>query len=130
MDGVKQKIEACLKAGFHETDKNLLAEIYKEVFSKTLDIECPKCIYSGRLELKKYYSTIDIKEISMRKAKYQFKKQFAGHKVCMRNKNNSIINVTQETLTDDLAEAMLKNDELKDFIEEVPADKEIKKAKE
>lgn len=117
---LKDRIESCLKAGFHDTDKNLLAEIYKEVFSESLDIHCHKCIYEARMRLKKYSENKIIKEEKIMKAgKYKFKEEYKGCTVHARLFGKSMLIINEDNLTNEIAEAMLKNDDLKGHIEEV-----------
>jgi hypothetical protein len=118
---LNNRIESVLSVGFHDTDLNLLAEIYKEVFLQTLDTKCIKCIYNARTELRKFLN----KEQVMSKAKYQFKKKYVG--VSINDKSICSKPITADTLTDDIAEKLLKNPELKEFIEEIKEEKKAAK---
>jgi hypothetical protein len=125
---VLEKIKVLLKSGFHNTDKDLLIEIYREVFFETIDIHCTQCIYAARLRLKRYLQNPEINTVMSKSGKYQFKKEFAGHKINSKNKKIGR-GITSESLTDSVAEEMLKDDSLKHMIEEVKlAKKEEKEA--
>jgi hypothetical protein len=125
MQEVNKKIDSLLAVGFHDTDKNLLAEIYKEVFSETLDIKCNKCIYQARIRLKHYLVKPEEAKINyMAKNKYQFKKGCEGYKIQMKTEKGGRILITKDSLTDEIAERLLaenkgKND-YADIIELIP----------
>lgn len=113
-----ERIKDVTSASFNEMDIDLLAEIYKEVFFEPLCKTCTKDIYNARIKLKKYYLNPNNSTVMETSAsKYRFKKEHAKASVRIRTKRG-VKTITAETLTDEDAEIMLKDKELKDLIED------------
>lgn len=99
-------------------NKNLLLQAYQEVFHLELCSTCTGSYIQAYNQLKQYVRNQTINTQNMaKKCKYQFKPEHVGSEIHIKG----IGKVTQDNLTDEIAEELLKNPAYQEIIELIPA---------
>lgn len=104
-------------------DKNLLLQSYQEVFNLELCKTCSSSYFQAYNQLKQYVRNQSLIIITMAKTKYQFKPGHEGSEIHISGYGK----VTAQTLTDEIAEELLKNAAYQSIIELIPESKPAKK---
>jgi hypothetical protein len=104
-------------------DKNLLLQSYQEVFNLELCKTCPTSYFTAYNQLKQYLRNKNLNIQMAKKCKYQFKPEHVGSEIHIKGLGV----VTSETLTDEIAEDLLKHPAYESILELIPEEAKAKK---
>jgi hypothetical protein len=105
-------------------NKNLLLQAYQEVFNLELCSTCSSSYFQAYNQLKQFVRNqkINIEPMAKTKCKYQFKPEHEGSEIHIKG----IGKVTKDSLTDEVAEELLKHPAYESILELIPAKVEKK----